>query len=246
MQIHEQIAEWITQAESCVAFTGAGISTESGIPDFRSPGGIWSKYEPVYFDDFMANAQARHEYWRQKAEGHADFAKAQPNAGHSVLAQWESSGRLCGVITQNIDGLHAEAGSSNVAELHGNARKIKCLDCAALFETDPLVAEFLETDRVPPCEKCGGRLKHATVSFGQSLPEEVLRLAVDWSRKADLMIAMGSSLQVQPAAGLPMITKDNGGRLVIINRDETGLDNIADATVHGSIGETLTAIDSVL
>jgi len=209
-----RIAGWLAETENAVVFTGAGISTESGIPDFRSPGGIWSKYRTVYYDEFMASAQARHEYWRQKTEGQPDFAAAAPNGGHDVIAKWEAAGKIRGVITQNIDGLHQVAGNQQVLELHGTARQIQCQDCGARYEVDPLVAEFLESQCVPVCRRCpDGRLKHATISFGQSLPA---------------------------------VAKQSGGRLVIVNRDATPLDSIADAVVHDSIGSTLTAIDQVL
>jgi len=237
-----QIAGWLNESRRAVAFTGAGISTESGIPDFRSPGGVWSRNKPVYFDDFLASAAARHEYWRQKCESHTDFASAKPNAGHQALARWEQAGRLRGVITQNIDGLHQEAGSRDVLELHGSARRIDCLDCGATFEVDPLVRRFQQADAVPPCDACGGRLKHATISFGQMLPEDVLRRAWQWSEEADLMLAIGSSLVVTPAAQLPQLTTQSGGRLVIINRDPTPLDAIADAVVRAPIGEALSTI----
>jgi NAD-dependent deacetylase len=226
--------------------TGAGISTESGIPDFRSPGGVWSKYRTVYFDEFLASADGRFEYWRQKCEMHREFAAAQPNAGHRVLAEWEAAGRIRGVITQNIDGLHQLAGSSRVLELHGTAREAACLDCSARYDIEPLVAAFLANPRVPDCPACGGWLKHATISFGQLLPHDVLMEATRWSRDADLMLTIGSSLVVTPAADLPRIAKERGAKLVIINRDPTPLDRIADATLDGSIGDILTAIDSLL
>ncbi len=242
----ELVAQWLATSERAVAFTGAGISTESGIPDFRSPGGVWAKYDPVMFNDFMASADSRYEYWRQKCEAHRDFADAETNVGHRVLAGWEADDVMRGVITQNIDGLHQVAGSENVLELHGTAREIACMDCHARFEVEPLVQYFLDNDKVPECEKCGGRLKHATVSFGQSLPDDVLQKAYQWSRQADLMIAIGSSLVVNPAAGLPRVTKEHGGRLVIINRDETGLDGLADVVINEGIGDTLTAIATKL
>jgi NAD-dependent deacetylase len=223
------------------------MSTESGIPDFRSPGGIWSKYRTVYFDEFMASAEARHEYWRQKCEGHRDFADAEPNEGHRVVARWENQGRIRGVITQNIDGLHQLAGSRRVLELHGTARAVACLDCGARYDVEPLVKKFLETDQVPSCRACeGGRLKHATVSFGQSLPADVIEEAMDWSASADLMFAIGSSLVVTPAADLPRIAKQSGGRLVIINRDPTPLDATADEVINAAIGEALATIDECL
>jgi NAD-dependent deacetylase len=240
----QTVAQWLASSHSAVVLTGAGISTESGIPDFRSPGGVWSKYRTVYFDEFLASAEGRYEYWRQKCEMHREFAEAQPNVGHHVLARWEASGRIRGVVTQNIDGLHQIAGSQKVLELHGTARQAACLDCAARYEIDPLVEQFLAADRVPDCTACGGRLKHATISFGQMLPPNVLMEATRWSREADLMLAIGSSLVVTPAADLPRTAKSHGARLVIINRDPTPLDPIADATLGGSIGDVLAALDA--
>ena len=148
-----RVASWLADARQAVAFTGAGISTESGIPDFRSPGGVWEKYQPVYYDDFLARAEARQEYWRQKSEAHRAFADASPNVGHQVLAGWETSGTLRAVITQNIDGLHQLAGSRDVLELHGTAREVMCIDCDERYDVEPLVQQFLETDRVPPCPR---------------------------------------------------------------------------------------------
>jgi NAD-dependent deacetylase len=242
----DRIASWLADARRAVAFTGAGISTESGIPDFRSPGGVWSRYRQIDYSEFVASAEARHEYWRQKCEAHGDFAAARPNAGHLALARWEQAGRLRGVITQNIDGLHQAAGSRRVLELHGTARHIGCLDCGARQPADALVQRFLRTNEVPACDRCGGLLKHATVSFGQSLPEQVLADATAWSREADLFLAIGSSLVVHPAAGLPLLAKRAGARLAIVNRDETPLDGLADAVVREPIGEVLGRIDSAL
>jgi NAD-dependent protein deacetylase/lipoamidase len=241
-----EVAHWLATSRSAVVLTGAGVSTESGIPDFRSPGGVWSKYRTVFFDEFMASADGRYEYWRQKCEMHREFGPAQPNAGHQVLARWEAAGRIRGVITQNIDGLHQMAGSQRVLELHGTARQAGCLDCLARYDIEPLVAKFMAEDSVPVCPNCGGRLKHATISFGQRLPSDVLMEATRWSRESDLMFAIGSSLVVTPAADLPRIANERGARLVIVNRDPTPLDAIADAILRGSIGETLTAIDSAL
>jgi len=238
-----QIAEWLAKSRCAIALTGAGISTESGIPDFRSPGGIWSKYRTVYFDEFIASAEARHEYWRQKAEGHREFSNAKPNLGHQVLARWEQAGKLRAVITQNIDELHQQAGSKYVLELHGTARKAGCLSCHVRFEIEPYVAYFLEHDAVPECPECGGILKHATVSFGQSLPAEVIAEAYSLASETDLMFAIGSSLVVTPAADLPRRAKEMGARLVIINRNETPLDPLADCVVRAEIGPTLAALD---
>jgi NAD-dependent protein deacetylase/lipoamidase len=239
-----EVARWLAASRSAAVLTGAGISTESGIPDFRSPGGIWSKYVPVYFDDFLESEAARYQYWRQRSALHREFGDAQPNAGHRVLADWESRGLVRGVITQNIDGLHQMAGSRHVLELHGTARQALCLDCHARFDIEPLVTQFLENDRVPNCPNCEGRIKHATVSFGQVLPADVLDEAARWSQSADLMLAIGSSLLVTPAADLPRLAKHAGARLVIVNREETPLDGMADVVLRGSIGEVLTEIDS--
>ena len=242
------IAKSLQSSKSNVFFSGAGMSTASGIPDFRSPGGVWEKYQPVYFDEFMASASARHEYWRQKSEAHRDFANAEPNAGHRIVAKWETVGHLRGVITQNIDELHQQAGSANVLELHGTASKIACMDCDYRAVADPLVEDFLATDEVPNCPECddGGRLKHATVSFGQSLPADVIYAASKWCREADLVFAVGSSLVVTPAADLPRISKEHGATLVIITRDPTPLDSIADFVIREDICETLAEIDARL
>jgi len=242
-----RIAAWVKPSERVVAFTGAGISTESGIPDYRSPGGIWATSQPVYYDDFLASATARHEYWRQKAVTHRDFASSRPNAGHEVLARWEAAGRLRCVITQNIDGLHQQAGSQQVWELHGTAREVSCLSCQARFSADGLVQQFLSQDAVPTCPQCGSELmKHATISFGQSLDAHVLEQAATAAQKADVFLAISSSLVVEPAASLPRLARAEGARLVIINRDSTPQDELADLAVRAPIGETLSAVDSLL
>ncbi|MEK6236427.1 MAG: Sir2 family NAD-dependent protein deacetylase [Planctomycetales bacterium] len=242
-----QFSQWLRESQRAVAFTGAGISTESGIPDFRSPGGVWSKYQPVMYDDFMNHAASRHEYWRQKSEAHGDFADAAPNLGHQTLARWETDGILKAVITQNIDGLHQQAGSRKVFELHGTAREVECQDCQARYPVGPMVEEFKRTDQVPACPQCDdGRLKHATISFGQSLPEEILAAAQGLAQGCDLLLAMGSSLQVFPAAALPALAKNSGARVVIINRDPTEQDDLADLVIHAGIGETLAAANDLL
>lgn len=240
----QQVARWLLAARSAVAFTGAGVSTESGIPDFRSPGGVWARYAPVQFDDFLASAAARHEYWRQKCAAHADFAAALPNAAHRTLARWEAAGRLAGVITQNIDELHQAAGSRRVLELHGTARQVSCLDCLWRAAAEPFVEQFAATGRVPDCPACGGRLKHATVSFGQALPDDVWRAAERLAGQADVFLAAGSSLVVHPAAGLVPLAKRAGARLAILNREPTPLDELADVVLRGPLGETLAAIDA--
>ncbi len=237
-----QWQQWFQPAKSVVAFTGAGISTESGIPDFRSPGGVWATNRTIYFNEFQMSAEARFEYWRQKAIAHRDFMIATPNITHRTLADWERSSRLRGVITQNIDGLHQEAGSKNVLELHGTARFIACLNCSWREPADQWVEQFEREQRVPDCPACGGLLKHATVSFGQSLPEDVLEAAVEWASECDLFLALGSSLVVEPAASLPRLARQAGAKLVIVNRDATPLDNLARMVVNAPLGEFFEAV----
>lgn len=241
-----ELAAVLKTSRSMVAFSGAGLSTESGIPDFRSPGGIWSQVQPVYFDAFLASEAARREYWRQKCTAHATYAAAPPNAGHQVLSRWETAGRLRGVVTQNIDGLHQLAGSRRVVELHGTARVIACLDCQARYEPEPLVEEFLASEAPPVCPACGGLLKHATISFGQTLPTDALETAHAWARECDLFLVLGSSLVVYPAASLPEVALDHGARLAIINRDPTPLDHLADFVLHRPLGATLTRLEELL
>ena len=239
----EQVARWMAEARCTIAFTGAGISTESGIPDFRSPAGVWSRYRQIMYDEFMRDPAARLEYWRQRSDPEMDMSAAQPNAGHHVLAQWEQAGRLQALLTQNIDGLHQLAGSRRVVELHGTARGAKCQDCGSTFPARPLIEAFRSTGCVPACPACArDRLKLATISFGQPLDPDVLEEACAWARRADLMLAIGSSLVVEPAASLPRLASQRGARLVIINREPTRLDAAADAVLHGSCGELLTQI----
>lgn len=238
-----QIARWLVEAQRAVVFTGAGISTESGIRDFRSPGGVWATSQPVYFDDFLASAEARNEYWRQKAAAHPEFAQAEPNSAHRIIGQWEAAGIVRGVITQNIDGLHQQAGSQRVLELHGSARKVACLSCAKQWDADQWVEQFNETNLAPACPECSGHLKHATVSFGQSLPEDVLAEAGRLAAEADLFLVFGSSLAVYPAAGLPELAQQRGAHLVILNRTETPLDALAEIVLRGELGGLVEQIE---
>jgi NAD-dependent deacetylase len=242
----DRVAQWLLQARRAVVFTGAGISTESGIPDFRSPGGVWSKYKLVYYHEFLSSAAARNEYWRQKSEAADDFERAKPNAGHLAIARWEQTGRVTGVITQNIDGLHQMAGSRVVHELHGTARQVECVDCDERFEPWPILLEYRAQQAVPPCPSCGGRLKSATVLFGQPMPAEAMRASAELAERCDLFLAIGSSLVVYPAAGLPEIASRSGAKLVIINRDPTEQDATADAVIHEPIGKTLSGIDEAM
>lgn len=238
--IHELAA--LIGAASCVAiFTGAGISTESGIPDFRSPGGIWTKMQPIDFQDFVASEETRRESWRRKTSGGDKMAKAEPNRGHRAVAALTNSGKANAVITQNVDGLHQRSGVADeaVIQLHGNATYATCLDCKTRFELGPIVEAFRADETLPICDKCGGIIKTATISFGQAMPEHEMERAQRATMECDLFIAIGSSLVVHPAAGFPMIAKQNGAKLVILNRDPTGLDGIADLVLNKEIGVTL-------
>ncbi len=238
----EMVAGWLREAERVVAFTGAGISTESGIPDFRSPGGVWATNKPVYYDEFLNSVDARREYWRQKSLTHVEFARSKPNEGHTVLAEWERDGLLQAVVTQNIDGLHQQAGSQRVLELHGTARNVACLSCDFVSPADEWVERFIAEGESPLCPSCDGLLKHATVSFGQGLPEDVMQESIDLARTSHVFLAIGSSLVVEPAASLPRVAKRTGGRLVILNRDPTPLDEIADLVVPAEIGNFLRGV----
>jgi len=237
-----QLAEWIKAANRAVAFTGAGISTESGIPDFRSPGGVWSKQSPVYFQDFLADADERRRYWEMRKASIPAFLAAQPNAGHKALAELESRGRLAGVVTQNIDELHQRAGSRRVIEVHGTAMQVHCLACDKRWGCGEIQArqDAGETDFL--CDACGGLLKSMTVSFGQELPVADWMEARQLVRSADLFITLGSSLVVYPAAELPQLARERGARVVIINRDPTPLDGLAHLVINAPIGETMEAV----
>jgi NAD-dependent deacetylase len=235
----EKIAQFLGESRRAIAFTGAGISTESGIADFRSPGGIWSRYNPVLFRDFLSSEEARRQYWKMKKDGYHELKTAKPNDGHRALARLEVEGKIAAVITQNIDGLHQDAGSRRVLELHGTSRYCLCLQCEAHFDSDEIQRRLESGVEIPLCGYCGGLIKSATISFGQSLPADVLAEAFDLSMSTDLVLALGSSLVVEPAASIPLQAKNNGARLVIINHSETPLDGLADIVLHQSIGQTL-------
>jgi NAD-dependent deacetylase len=237
----DDLRRMIAEAGNIVAFTGAGISTESGIPDFRSPGGIWTRYRPIPFEAFLASAEARRETWRRKFATHSAIESATPNAGHRALARLVEQGRMSAVITQNIDGLHQTSGipAHQVIELHGNTTYAACLDCRRRYELDWVSAIFAADERLPVCTDCGGHIKTATISFGQPMPEAEMARAHAATLAADLFIVLGSSLVVYPAAGLPVRAKRNGARLVILNREPTEQDELADLVIHAEIGPTL-------
>ena len=231
----------IEAARRVAIFTGAGISTESGIPDFRGTNGVWTRMAPIQFQDFVASAEARRETWRRRFAGDGTMRAAQPNRGHRAVAMLLRQGKAQAVITQNIDGLHQASGipEAQVIELHGNSTYARCLSCGTRYEIGALRAVFESEGDVPPCTVCGGLVKTATIAFGQSMPEEPMRRAREETLAADLFIVLGSSLVVYPAAGFPEIAKRNGSQLVIVNKEETPLDDIADLVVHQSIGEVL-------
>jgi NAD-dependent deacetylase len=236
-----RLRELLAAARHAVVFTGAGISTESGIPDFRSPGGIWTRMAPIDFQDFVRSDEMRREAWRRRFAMEDTFRAAEPNRGHRAVATLVRRGTVSSVITQNIDGLHQASGvpDRQVIELHGNTTYAACLDCGERHELAPIRAAF-ERDETPPvCVKCEGLVKTATISFGQSMPVLAMRRAEAETLAADLFIVLGSSLVVYPAAGFPELAKHNGAKLVIVNREETGLDRYADLVLHEPIGDTL-------
>jgi NAD-dependent deacetylase len=234
----------IEESQRVVVFTGAGISTESGIPDFRSPGGIWTKYKPIDFRDFMASEEMRRESWRRKFASDAVMQKARPNKGHLVVGKLVQQGKVTAVITQNVDGLHQLSGvpDEKVIELHGNATYAACLECGNRSELDDIRKLFEKDETLPLCDRCNGIVKTATISFGQAMPVAEMQAAERETLACDLFLAIGSSLVVYPAAGFPELAKRNGARLVILNRDPTPIDGVADVILHSEIGPTLSAV----
>jgi NAD-dependent deacetylase len=236
----ERLRSLLAMSRRMVAFTGAGISTESGIPDFRSPGGIWTRMQPIDFQDFLSSEEARRESWRRKIKADGTFARAQPNRGHRAIAELWRRGLCSSVITQNVDGLHQASGiaTDRVIELHGNATYAGCLQCEERFELGPILEAFARDETLPVCD-CGGIVKTATISFGQAMPLVPMRRSEEETLACDLFLATGSSLVVYPAAGFPALAKRAGARLVILNREPTDLDSIADLVIHADIGPTL-------
>jgi NAD-dependent deacetylase len=234
----------IEEAYRVVVFTGAGISTESGIPDFRSPGGLWTKMSPIDFSDFIRSEELRREAWRRKFEIDKTIVAAEPNKGHMAIAKLVDNGKASHVITQNIDNLHQNSGvpPERVIELHGNGTYAKCLDCGERHELHEVKAIYDASPAAPVCKSCSGIVKSATISFGQAMPEEEMRRAEEATLGCDLFLAIGSSLQVYPAAGFPILAKRNGAMLAILNREPTPLDEIADLVVNDEIGATLAPI----
>lgn len=242
------LAQFLRQARRAVVFTGAGCSTESGIPDFRSPGGFWTKYMPIDFGEFVSSPEARRESWRRRFATEGMYAAAKPNAGHIAVAELVRRGLVSDVITQNIDNLHQLSGvpAEQVIELHGNTRYCKCLRCGARSALEP-IREYFEAHGDPPgCTICGGLMKTGTVSFGEGMPQEEMKRADRATRACDLFIVMGSSLLVQPAASFPVVAKKNRAKLVIINRDQTPLDLMADLLIQSEIGPLMSGAVALL
>jgi NAD-dependent deacetylase len=239
------IADKIKQGGKNLVFTGAGISTESGIPDYRSQGGIWDKFRPVYFDEFMSDREAREEYWRRWQELYQGIQQAQPNTGHSAIARLDQMGLLAALITQNVDGLHQEAGLADekIIELHGNTRRIRCMSCRNITATEEIQARLHSGDAAPECE-CGGYLKPDTISFGQAMPVDAVEKATALSHTSDFFLVVGSTLLVQPAAHMPVYAKQNNAFLAIVNLSETPCDNTCDVLIRGKAGDVLQRIVS--
>jgi NAD-dependent deacetylase len=242
----QEVAQLILSSKRVVVFSGAGLSTESGIPDFRSPGGVWDRYNPedFYYQNFIASEASREKYWKMATEMYEPMKKAQPNLAHLAIAELEKLGKLDCVITQNIDGLHAKAGNSDekILELHGTAMHVTCLDCGKRYDRDEIQERLRREFKAPTCDDCKGPLKPATISFGQSMPERETQEAYYRSSSSDLFIVIGSSLVVQPAASMPLVAKRNGAKLVIINRDPTPYDDMADIVIHTQAGPTMANI----
>lgn len=237
----------IRAARRIVAFTGAGISTESGVPDFRSPGSPWMVNKPIPFEAFVASAEARREAWRRKFRMDDLYSGAEPSTGHRVLADLFHAGRLEAVITQNIDGLHQRAGLPDeaVVEIHGNGTYAACLDCGTRHELPAIRAVFEAQGHAPSCAACGGLVKSATISFGQRMPEAAMRRAEALARACDLFLVIGSSLVVYPAASLPLVAREAGARVVILNREPTPLDAAADLVANAEIGPALAELGAI-
>ena len=238
----DRLEDLVEGARMIAPFTGAGISTECGIPDFRSPGGLWTKSKPIPFDEFIASQEMRDEAWRRRFAMETQFASAKPGRGHLALASLYRAGKVPAVITQNIDNLHQSSGflPEHVIELHGNNTYALCLDCRQRYELAWVKDRFLSArERAPDCPGCGGYIKTATISFGQAMPEGEMRRAEQVALDCDLFLAIGSSLVVWPAAGFPLMAKRNGARLAIINREPTEFDSMADLVVREDIGTVL-------
>jgi NAD-dependent deacetylase len=240
-EVLDELVGLVQSARRCVLFSGAGVSTDCGVPDFRSPNGLWTQFRPILFADFLKSPEIRLEAWRRYFVIHAAFSDAMPGVAHRAVADLVGKGRIHAVITQNIDDLHRRAGidCGRIIEVHGNGTFAKCLSCETRHELDWVRAAIDRDGAVPPCMECGGLVKSATISFGQPMPEAEMAAARAASLDCDLFLAVGSSLQVYPASGLPIIAKHNRAKLVIINREPTPLDSFSDLVIHAELGDAL-------
>lgn len=237
--MNQDLSQYIDEANNIVIFTGAGISTESGIPDFRGPQGVWKTNTPIYFQDFIGSEEVRKDSWKRKFSGQDIIKKAKPNIGHLAVAEVINKHESAYLITQNVDNLHQDAGvpDDKITEIHGNAHYASCLDCGIRYELNSIKKAFLENETVPYCDSCGGIIKTATISFGQPMPEEGMQMAQRKTLGCDLFITIGTSLVVYPAAGFPKLAKEIGAKLIIINNEPTDFDPIADLVIHEQIGK---------
>lgn len=236
-------ASMVQEAKKILVFVGAGLSTESGIPDFRSPGGLWSKYDPsdFYYDRILSDEGARKKYWKMSTESYEIMKDAAPNRAHLAIKALEDAGKLIAVVTQNIDHLHHKAGNSpeKIIEIHGTAFSVSCLNCGKGYDRDEIEERIRLDEQVPYCDECSGILKPDTISFGQAMPQDKVTRAIAHARECDLCIAAGSSLVVYPAASIPVYAVESGAKLMIVNRDETPLDSSADLVIHESVSKAL-------
>ena len=236
-------ADMINKADRILVFSGAGLSTESGIPDFRSPGGLWEKYDPsdFYFEKILSDEKVREKYWEMSTESYGAMKDALPNRAHMAVKKLEDMGKLLAVVTQNIDHLHHKAGNSpeKIIEVHGTAFSVSCLNCGKKYDRDEIEDRISSGIKVPYCDECLGVLKPDTISFGQAMPQDKMTQAMIYAGECDLCIVLGSSLVVYPAASIPSHAVMNGARLIIINRDNTSLDPDADLVIHESVSMTL-------
>ncbi|MFL2706895.1 MAG: SIR2 family NAD-dependent protein deacylase [Gammaproteobacteria bacterium] len=239
-----KLQELIKKSKRLVFFTGAGVSTNSGIPDFRGPQGVWKTSTPIYFEDFISSKEKRLESWKRKFSNELSIDSAKPNEGHFKIAEIMKVKVQSHLITQNVDNLHQDSGirDMQITELHGNATYAKCLDCSQKYDLNILKKEFQRTKEPPVCKECTGLIKTATISFGQAMPQIEMQIAQRVSMKCDLFICLGSSLAVFPAADLPLLAKETGAKLVIINNEPTQMDHLADIVINEDISEILSRI----
>jgi len=241
--MNKELSKYIEKAKVIVFFTGAGISTESGIPDFRGPKGFWKTNTPIYFQDFIVSEEVRRDSWNKKFSSNDIIRNAKPNIGHTCITSLIDAKPGSHLITQNVDNLHQDSGLSEnkITEIHGNATYASCLDCNTKYELEPIKKAFLDKGTIPYCKKCSGIIKQATVSFGQSMPAEKMRVAEENILKCDLFVTIGTSLVVYPAAGFPQQAKEIGAKLIIINNQPTDYDHMADLVIHEQIGDVFSS-----